>query len=212
LKSLAKSNRKPRAVAYSEGSSRPRSKATATDVDDGTPSYEREQWQIQKKALKEKFGSEAWNPQKRLSPDTIEGIRTMHASDPARFTTPVLADNFKVSPEAIRRILKSKWQPTAEESEKRRERWERRGERVWSSLAEVGVKPPKPWRVRGVGRAEAGEIPMWKGGGDKARARLKDATTVRRDLVAERAAPVGSGARHGASTAVSGKSVSDRIL
>jgi len=173
--------------------SRSPSSSALSDDDAGTE-HEREQWQIQKAALKEKFGDEAWNPQKRLSPDTLEGIRTMHNSDPYRFTTPVLAEHFKVSPEAIRRILKSKWQPSAEIQEKRRERWERRGERVWSSLAEVGVKPPKPWRVRGVGKAETGEMPVWKGKGGGRRSsapaipRATDGTTIRKGLVAERAA------------------------
>jgi len=181
---------------------------------DDVPENSRQQWQIQKAALKAKFGDEAWSPRKRLSPDALEGIRTMHHSDPYRFTTPVLAQHFEVSPEAIRRILKSKWQPSAEEQENRRERWERRGERVWSSLAEVGVKPPKPWRVRGVGKAEPGEVPLWKDRGRRGRGTesspgiLKEATTVRKGLVAEKSSTVLSHA----STARPGKSISGRIL
>jgi hypothetical protein len=158
--------------------------------------YEKAQWMIQKKALKEKLGDQAWNPKKRLSPDSLEGIRAMHASDPYRFSTPVLAEHFKLSPEAIRRILKSKWLPAAEEAEARRERWERRGEKVWSSLAEIGVKPPKPWRVRGVGKAEEpGEVPIWKdktrrGTGKVEREKaVGEAMKVRDGLVAERKSP-----------------------
>lgn len=183
-------------------------------IDDEEAHHEREQWQIQKAALKSKFKGEAWNPKKRLSPDTIEGIRTMHQNDPYRYTTPVLAEHFKVSPEAIRRILKSKWQPSAEEAEKRRERWERRGERVWSSMAEIGVKPPKPWRVRGVGKAEPGDAPLWKGRrgrGSAGTARAggsKDATTIRRDLVAEKA----PSSAHAALAANARNSISSRIL
>jgi hypothetical protein len=119
-------------------------------------------WQIQKQALAEKFGEEKWSPRKRLSPDTLEGIRTMHASDPERFTTPILAEHFKVSPEAIRRILRSKWQPNPEEMEDRRRRWEARGERIWTTLAEIGTRPPKKWREMGVGKAEPGDMPKWK--------------------------------------------------
>lgn len=75
----------------------------------------------------------------------------------------MLADHFKVSPEAIRRILKSKWQPNDTEHEARMERWDKRGERIWSNLVEMGVKPPKKWREMGVGRAMGGERPRWKG-------------------------------------------------
>ncbi|PYH78009.1 hypothetical protein BO82DRAFT_249753, partial [Aspergillus uvarum CBS 121591] len=64
--------------------------------------------------LKEKF-KEGWNPPKKLSPDAIEGIRHLHQVAPEQFTTPVLAEQFKVSPEAIRRILKSKWRASDKE-------------------------------------------------------------------------------------------------
>lgn len=128
-----------------------------------TTQKERPSWQVQKAALKEKLGGEAWNPRKKLSPDTMEGIRHLHTSQPDRFTTPVLANHFKVSPEAIRRILKSKWRPSDEEYEDRMRRWDKRGERIWSNLVEMGVKPPKAWREMGVGRTTNGERPKWKG-------------------------------------------------
>lgn len=125
----------------------------------GTQSYkdQREPWQTQKKALSEKFGPTGWLPRKRLSPDALEGIRALHAQYPDKFTTPVLADQFKVSPEAIRRILKSKWRPKDEEEEKRRRRWENRGENIWSQMVEMGIKPPKKWRDMGVGKSRCGK-------------------------------------------------------
>ena len=110
-----------------------------------------EPWQTQKRALSEKLGSAGWLPRKRLSPDTLKGIRALHGQYPDRFTTPILADQFKVSPEAIRRILKSKWRPTNEEEERRRRRWEKRGENLWSQMVEMGIKPPRRWRDKGVG-------------------------------------------------------------
>ncbi|KAJ5223836.1 Required for respiratory growth protein 9 mitochondrial [Penicillium chermesinum] len=100
----------------------------------------RELWKIQKEALKEKFPT-GWNPPKRLSPDALDGIRHLHQTDPARFTTAVLAEEFKTSPEAIRRILKSKWTPSGAEVENRRKRWERRHDRIWSHKAELGLRP-----------------------------------------------------------------------
>ena len=129
-----------------------RSTKASTNFQNGIQSYkdQREPWQIQKKALSEKFGPTGWLPRKRLSPDTLEGIRALHAQYPDRFTTPILADQFKVSPEAIRRILKSKWRPNDEEEETRRRRWEKRGVNIWSQMVQMGIKPPKKWREMGV--------------------------------------------------------------
>lgn len=169
-------------------------KSSDQEKDDPKP---REPWMLQKAALKSKFGDEQWMSRKRLSPDAIDGIRTMHASDPERFSTPVLAQNFEVSPEVIRRILRSKWQASPEEQEDRRQRWERRGEKIWAEKAEVGVKPPKPWRMRGVGRVTPGDVPTWKtrrgGRSDTGRSDGQDkvmsssaAFNIQRELVASR--------------------------
>lgn len=125
-------------------------------------SAKKDPWQIQKAALEEKLGGDKWNPRKRLSPDALDGIRALHAKFPDKFTTPVLAEQFKVSPESIRRILKSKWRPSEEEQEDRMRRWDKRGETIWSNLVEMGVKPPKKWREMGVGRAKKGDVPKWK--------------------------------------------------
>lgn len=119
-------------------------------------------WTVQKNALQEKFGEQNWNPRKRISPDALAGIRALHAKAPETYSTAVLAEHFKVPPEAIRRILKSKWQPNEEEAEDRRERWEKRGEKKWTEMAELGIKPPKKWRERGVGKVGPGELPPWR--------------------------------------------------
>ena len=137
-----------------------------TQVQNGFAARERLPWQTQKEALEKKF-PEGYQPRKRLSPDALEGIRAIHAQDPDRFSTPVLSQYFKVSPEAIRRILRTKWKPNTEEAEERRERWEKRGEKIWENLVELGVKPPKKWREMGVGRAVAGQLPKWKDPGIK---------------------------------------------
>ncbi|EKV04068.1 Required for respiratory growth protein 9, mitochondrial [Penicillium digitatum] len=99
-----------------------------------------ETWQVQKAALKEKFAG-GWNPPKKLSPDALDGIRHLHAKAPEQFTTAVLAEEFEMSPEAIRRILKSKWRPSEDEMESRRKRWENRHDRIWSRMAELGLRP-----------------------------------------------------------------------
>ena len=106
----------------------------------------RQQWQLQKDALKKKFGAEKWVPRKKLSPDALEGVRKLHAQDPEKYSTEALAAHFKVSPEAIRRILKSKWRPSEDELAKRQMRWINRGKRIWSSKMSEGMKPPRRWR------------------------------------------------------------------
>lgn len=113
-------------------------------------SREREHWQIQKAALKEKFGEQAWNPRKRLSPDALAGIRAIHKQFPETYTTEVLANKFAISPDAVRRILKSKWKPNPEEEIDRQQRWFKRGESVWTHYANTGMKPPRRWRDAGV--------------------------------------------------------------
>jgi hypothetical protein len=99
-----------------------------------------ENWRVQKAALKDKFEG-GWNPPKKLSPDALDGIRHLHAKAPEQFTTAVLAQEFEMSPEAIRRILKSKWRPSEDEMESRRKRWEKRHDRIWSRMAELGLRP-----------------------------------------------------------------------
>lgn len=104
----------------------------------------REQWQTQKGALEKKFGDEGWSPRKKISPDAMDGIRALHEEDPEKWATPVLAEHFKVSPESIRRILKSKWKPKDDEGvQKRRERWARRHDRIWDHQAELGLRPKR---------------------------------------------------------------------
>ncbi|KAJ5907404.1 hypothetical protein N7495_000086 [Penicillium taxi] len=100
-----------------------------------------EPWQVQKGALDKKFPV-GWNPPKKLSPDALEGIRHLHATAPHHFTTAVLAEEFKISPESIRRILKSKWRPSANEQEDRRKRWEKRHDRIWAHMAQLGLRKP----------------------------------------------------------------------
>lgn len=121
----------------------PNSKASlSTKANLQKPPRKLEPWEIQKRALKKKF-TDGWAPAKRLSPDAIEGVRSLHKQDPVKFSTPVLAEHFKISPEAIRRILKSKWTPTEKEMESKRVRWERREKRIWNHMAELGLRPKR---------------------------------------------------------------------
>ncbi|KAF4979409.1 hypothetical protein FZEAL_4386 [Fusarium zealandicum] len=117
----------------------------------GEPQSKVALWKAQKAANKEKY-PDGWRPRKRLSPDALAGIRALNAQFPEVYTTAALAQKFEVSPEVIRRILRSKWQPTGEEEEDRQERWFRRGKTVWEHKAALGIKPPQKWRREGVAR------------------------------------------------------------
>ena len=109
------------------------------------PSAHKETWQVQKTALKNKFGTEGWKPRKKLSPDTMEGIRALHTQYPEQYPTGVLAEQFAVSPEAIRRILKSKWSSNLdpEKIAERRERWAKRHDQIWDVKSQIGLRPKR---------------------------------------------------------------------
>lgn len=105
-------------------------------------------WRVQKAVLAKKFGPEGWAPLKKLSPEAIDGIRTLHAHHPDRFRTGELAKLFEVSAEAIRRVLRSKWRPTAEEQIDRMERWERRGRVIFNTKVELGEVKTKSMKKK----------------------------------------------------------------
>ncbi|KAI0837297.1 hypothetical protein F5Y06DRAFT_271282 [Hypoxylon sp. FL0890] len=126
--------------------------------DKSEPSRKKEMWEIQKEALKKKF-PEGWRPRKRLSPDALDGIRALHSQFPEDYTTEVLANKFEVSPDAIRRILRTKWTPSPEEEVNRQERWFNRGKNIWSQMAALGKKPPRRWRKEGIVRDPRWNIP-----------------------------------------------------
>jgi hypothetical protein len=114
-------------------------------------------WLVQKRALQEKFKGIGWSPRKRLAPETLDIVRSLHAKDPKLYSTSKLSEIYEVSPEGIRRILKSKWRPSAEEEEDRTQRWHERGVRKWTEMAATGIKPPKYWRSLGIGTTKKGE-------------------------------------------------------
>ena len=62
----------------------PSAETSALDPAQPEANAKREAWKVHKRALKEKYGEEGWQPRKRLSPDTLDGIRALHDSDPRR--------------------------------------------------------------------------------------------------------------------------------
>lgn len=153
-------NRKARMIAAKEHEQKQRATAEA----EAQRRKQMEPWMRDKAALQNKFGAKGWAPNKRLSPDSLEGIRALHKSDPETYNTAMLSEHFQITPEAIRRILKSKWKPQPEEIEKRMERWEARGVKKWQEMSELGMKPPKKWRMLGVAnpKLEGRPVKKWE--------------------------------------------------
>ncbi|KAJ4474190.1 hypothetical protein C8R41DRAFT_740844, partial [Lentinula lateritia] len=70
-------------------------------------------YKIHREVIREEF-PDGWNPPRKLSREAMEGLRQLYHLDKTKFTTPVLAEKFKISPEAVRRILKSRWEQPKE--------------------------------------------------------------------------------------------------
>ena len=65
-------------------------------------------WVAHRAAMKERF-PDGWNPPRKVSRSDMALIRRLHGIDKEHWSTPNLAERFKISPEAIRRILASSW-------------------------------------------------------------------------------------------------------
>ncbi|KAK0192809.1 hypothetical protein F5146DRAFT_873895, partial [Armillaria mellea] len=72
-----------------------------------------EEYARHRKTMKQRF-PEGWNPPRKISREAMDGLRELHQFDPGKFCTTVLADKFKISPDAVRRILKGRWEPSRE--------------------------------------------------------------------------------------------------
>lgn len=127
-------------------------------------------WKRQMFALKEKFQGAEWRPNKRVSRQAIDGIRALRQAYPDLKLNEIAA-HFKIPPEAVRRILKSKWKPSAEEEAKIQKRWLKRGKKLHQVLhgdakqksqdekaliTELSQKPPRIGRPK---RRNAGSEP-----------------------------------------------------
>ncbi|GAA5954696.1 hypothetical protein JCM21900_005123 [Sporobolomyces salmonicolor] len=116
------------------------------------------EWKKHQQTLRAQF-PDGWAPPKRISREAMDLVRSLHRTAPAIHTVPVLADKFKISPEAVRRVLKSKFELPGDEREKRERK--RREE-----------------RERGRARDDAQEDGGPKWAGDKA-AETREMATIR---------------------------------
>lgn len=71
------------------------------------------EYKAHRQTIRKEF-PEGWAPPRKLSREAMDAVRQLYHLDPEKFNTPMIADKFKISPEAVRRILKSKWEPSAE--------------------------------------------------------------------------------------------------
>lgn len=81
------------------------------------------EWTKREESLRKRYG--AWNPTRKLSRQQISDIRELKGQWP-QMKTKQLADHFHINPESIRRILKSRWEPSEDELASINERTERR--------------------------------------------------------------------------------------
>lgn len=118
-----------------------------------------ERWRVDKAHLQAKFGGAHWSPLKKLSPEAQDAIRLLHKNHP-EFSTQKLSERFEVSPDAIRRILKSKWRANADEAtiEDTKERWERRKDSVWERWVEMEVVRTKKMKKAAMKEKEAKKV------------------------------------------------------
>ncbi|KAL7277342.1 hypothetical protein ACG7TL_009200 [Trametes sanguinea] len=72
------------------------------------------EYRAHRETMKRKF-PQGWEPPRKISREAMDSLRELHALNPSMFSTPVLAERFRISKEAVRRILKSKWEPSREQ-------------------------------------------------------------------------------------------------
>jgi len=75
-------------------------------------------WAEHRVSIKTKYPGK-WNPSKKVSREAMDGIRELYKADPDKYPTWVLAQRFTISPEAVRRILKSKWRMPEDKTEEK---------------------------------------------------------------------------------------------
>ncbi|CEQ39139.1 SPOSA6832_00643, partial [Sporobolomyces salmonicolor] len=119
----APSRRKHRSSSSSSPSSPSAPAPDPRFEDDGTGEGKDEpphvpEWKKHQQTLRAQF-PDGWAPPKRISREAMDLVRSLHRTAPAVHTVPVLADKFKISPEAVRRVLKSKFELPGDEREKR---------------------------------------------------------------------------------------------
>jgi len=111
-------------------------------------------WLKHKMTVKSKLKGEAWAPYKKVSPDARQAIKLLARTHP-EFNTKRISEIFRMDPEAIRRIIHSKYAPTPEEQEEAARRWVNRGDQVWQRWMDQGAVMTKTYKYKAKLRREA---------------------------------------------------------
>lgn len=103
---------------------------------------------LHRERIKSSF-PEGWSPPHKLSRQAMDGLRVLHMHDPETFSTPMLAERFRISPEAVRRILRSKWEPSPDQRARLLRR-ELREKEAWIEAKRVAER--EEYKALGGGR------------------------------------------------------------
>ncbi|KAG8895994.1 Required for respiratory growth protein 9 mitochondrial, partial [Tulasnella sp. 417] len=153
---------KPIEEVLPDGSTKPSSLSTSQKGIQREPIPE--PYLAHRATMKRKF-PEGWNPPKKLSRQLMDDMRALKRLDPEKFTTDALASQFRVSPEAVRRILRSRWTPDAKRSEELQERDEAKRAQTleyYKQLRERRKAAREKARNRSDSRMSSGSTPGWK--------------------------------------------------
>ncbi|GAA5911262.1 mitochondrial ribosome assembly protein RRG9 [Sporobolomyces salmoneus] len=85
---------------------------------EGKEGKELPEWKRHQLTLRSKFPG-GWAPPKRISREAMDLLRTLHSVDPEANSVTTLSEKFKISKEAVRRVLKSRFELSRKEREKR---------------------------------------------------------------------------------------------
>ncbi|KAJ2340809.1 hypothetical protein GGF43_006319, partial [Coemansia sp. RSA 2618] len=102
-------------------------------------------WQRRKIELRLKLGDSRWEPEKRIAASSMEKIRLLNTEFPEEWTIKRLSEQFKISQESVRRILKSPFRPT---EERIRERETMRKEQIHAFKEKTGLGERRKEQVR----------------------------------------------------------------
>jgi len=120
-----------------------------------------EDWELRKAAQAEQGN---WRPKRIISREAQNGLRALADSDPT-WTSARLAEHFRISPEAVRRILRSRWEaPGAVVGRQNRRAQEREEERKagYQARQRESEEMESVWRALGdeSAGAEADEVEL----------------------------------------------------
>jgi len=80
-------------------------------------------WLRHRFAMKERTEFKYWRPHKKVSREVMDKIRWLHNKLPEEYNAEKLSKHFKISPESIRRILKSRFIPDSEVLERQEQKY-----------------------------------------------------------------------------------------